>query len=84
MTERTEELATALAAKTEFLLESDELTTGQAESVEQILTSGRHLLTLIDRNLAVSISDPGALEFLETSALAERPAAVTPAWFTRS
>ncbi len=102
--ERTEELATALAVKTEFLsrashelrtplnhvlgfgqlLESDNLTTDQAESVEQILTSGRHLLTLIDRILAVSISDPDALEFLKTSDTAQRPAAFSPPCFTRS
>jgi CheY-like chemotaxis protein len=49
------------------LLEMDELTHKQEESVQQILTSGRHLLQLIDRILAVSKSDSGDLSFLETS-----------------
>jgi DNA-binding response OmpR family regulator len=48
------------------LLESDPLTGPQAESVEQILDSGRHLLSLIDRILAVSASRPEDLQFLET------------------
>ena len=49
------------------LLEMDELTREQEESVQQILTSGRHLLTLIDRILKVSKSDSEDLSFLETS-----------------
>jgi len=85
--ERTAELESALAAKSEFLsrashelrtpmnhvlgfaqlLEQDSLTTDQAESVGHILTSGGHLLTLIDRILAVSESNSGDLSFLETS-----------------
>ncbi len=48
------------------LLELDALTSDQEESVAQILTSGRHLLTLIDRILAVSKSTPEELGFLET------------------
>ena len=48
------------------LLEMDKLTREQEESVQQILTSGRHLLTLIDRILKVSRSEPNDLSFLET------------------
>ena len=50
------------------LLEMDPLDPEQQGSVAQILTSGRHLLTLIDRILAVSESRPDDLSFLETSA----------------
>lgn len=49
------------------LLELDELTGDQRDSVGHILTSGRSLLQLIDRILGVSKSDPGDLSFLETS-----------------
>jgi signal transduction histidine kinase len=49
------------------LLEMDPLTEEQTESVGQILTSGRHLMTLIDRILEVSKSDSVDLSFLETS-----------------
>ena len=47
------------------LLEVDELSADQAESVRQILDSGAHLLNLIDRILAVSDSDSADLSFLE-------------------
>ena len=50
------------------LLEMDPLTEEQTESVGQILTSGRHLMTLIDRILQVSQSEPNDLSFLETPA----------------
>jgi len=50
------------------LLERDELSHQQGESVQQILTSGRHLLQLIDRILAVSKSQSDDLSFLETPA----------------
>lgn len=90
--ERTTELQSALAAKSEFLsrashelrtpmnhvlgfgqlLELDALTTEQAESVGQILTSGRHLLTLIDRILAVSQSEPDNLSFLDVGKIESR------------
>ena len=48
------------------LLELDELTTEQTDNVGHILRSGRHLLTLIDRILAVSKSNGDDLSFLET------------------
>ena len=50
------------------LLEMDELSHQQGETVQQILTSGRHLLQLIDRILAVSKSQSDDLSFLETPA----------------
>jgi CheY-like chemotaxis protein len=53
------------------LLEMDELTREQRESVQQILTSGLHLLQLIDRILAVSKSEPNDLSFLEPGKSAE-------------
>lgn len=85
--DRTAELTSALAAKSEFisrashelrtpmnhvlgfaqLLQMDALTDDQQQSVHQILTSGGHLLQLIDRILAVSTSAPDDLGFLETS-----------------
>lgn len=40
------------------LLETDSLTLERKENVQQILTSGAHLLTLIDRILQVSQSEP--------------------------
>ena len=49
------------------LLESDPLTAEQRESVNAILRSGGHLLTLIDRILEVSKSASPDLSFLETS-----------------
>lgn len=52
------------------LLEIDPLTGEQKQSVQQILTSGRQLMTLIDRILAISNSHPDELGFLETSATA--------------
>jgi DNA-binding response OmpR family regulator len=48
------------------LLEMGALTDAQAGSVQQILTSGHHLLRLIDRILAVSQFRPNDLSFLET------------------
>lgn len=56
------------------LLEMDKLTREQEESVQQILTSGRHLLTLIDRILEASKSDSEDLSFLETSETKSRSA----------
>lgn len=53
------------------LLEHDSLADAQRESVDHILTSGRHLLTLIDRLLAVSKS--ADLSFLETAHLENSP-----------
>jgi CheY-like chemotaxis protein len=50
------------------LLEFDAVEPEQRESVEQILTSGQHLLGLIDQILQVSESDSSDLAFLETSA----------------
>jgi DNA-binding response OmpR family regulator len=47
------------------ILEMDSLDEEQATSVQQILTSGAHLLTLIDRLLQVSKSEPDDLSFLE-------------------
>ncbi|MDQ6911334.1 MAG: response regulator [Verrucomicrobiota bacterium] len=95
VSERTEELQKALAAKREFLsrashelrtpmnhmlgfaqvLKRSALPGTQEASVRHILESGRHLLTLIDRILAVSKSDSDDLGFLETSASA--PVAAT-------
>lgn len=54
------------------LLESEHLTEPQAESVGQILTSGRRLLTLIDRLLTVSESSLEDLSFLEAGAEARK------------
>ena len=48
------------------LLEMDELNGEQEESVQQILESGRHLLQLIDRILAVAQTSSGDLSFLDT------------------
>jgi CheY-like chemotaxis protein len=59
------------------LLEMNGLTSEQNDSVRQILASGRNLLTLIDRILQVSQSEPNDLSFLETSKSAENPAPVT-------
>jgi DNA-binding response OmpR family regulator len=56
------------------LLQMDALTDSQAGSVQQILTSGQHLLQLIDRILAVSKSDSEDLSFLETSETESRSA----------
>ena len=50
------------------LLEMDPLEPEQMESVRQILTSGSHLMTLIDRILAISASSSDDLSFLEASA----------------
>jgi DNA-binding response OmpR family regulator len=46
------------------LLRMDELSPKQRAGAEQVLTSGRHLLRLIDRVLAVSKSRPNHLSFL--------------------
>jgi DNA-binding response OmpR family regulator len=50
------------------LLDLDPLNPEQQDSVGQILTSGARLLTLIDRILLVSQSEPNDLSFLETPA----------------
>ena len=63
------------------LLEMDALTDAQAGSVQQILTSGQHLLQLIDRILAVSKSDSEDLSFLETSETESRSGGNV--WFPR-
>jgi DNA-binding response OmpR family regulator len=47
------------------VLERHALTNAQAGSVQQILTSGQHLLQLIDRILAVSKFQPDDLNFLK-------------------
>ena len=82
--ERTEELSTALQAKSEFvsrsshelrapmhqilgfaqLLEVKPLEPEDKESVGAILTSGAHLMTLIDRTPQVSRAQPDDLGFL--------------------
>lgn len=49
------------------VLERNELTDAQTASVQQILTSGQHLLRLIDRILAVSKSQPDDLTCLDVS-----------------
>ena len=54
------------------LLEMDAVDPEEKDNVAQILTSGRHLLTLINRILAISESRLGDLGFLETSATAAR------------
>ena len=53
------------------LLEMDALTTDQAVSVKHILTSGHHLLQLIDRILEVAQTSSLDLSFLETSRSAD-------------
>jgi DNA-binding response OmpR family regulator len=53
------------------LLEMDSLNLEQENRVGQILTSGRHLLQLIDRILAISESRPDNWRFLDTSKSAE-------------
>jgi len=50
------------------LLEMDSLNSDQEDNVRQILTSGHHLLELIDRILAVSESRQDELSFLEGGA----------------
>jgi DNA-binding response OmpR family regulator len=47
------------------LLELGTLTADQTENVHHILTSGQHLLQLIDRILQVSQSEPNDLSFLD-------------------
>jgi len=47
------------------------LSAEQEANVQQIITSGRHLLTLIDRVLGVSKSSPDDLSFLATSKACE-------------
>ena len=47
------------------LLEMDALTADQQESVDHILKSGHHLLTLIDRILAIAKSGSDEVHFLE-------------------
>lgn len=48
------------------LLQKHALTNRQSASVDQILTSGHHLLSLIDRILAASHSAPEDLHFLDS------------------
>ena len=48
------------------LLKRDVLDDNQAENVEHIITSGHHLLQLIDRILAVSKSQPDDLNFFDS------------------
>jgi CheY-like chemotaxis protein len=50
------------------VLELDALNSEQQDSLDQILTSGRHLLTLIDRILQVSRLEPNDLSFFGTPA----------------
>ena len=52
------------------LLEMDELNADQRESVEHILASGHHLLTLIDHILAPAKSSPDELNFDDKAATA--------------
>lgn len=54
------------------LLDLDPLNPEQKNSVDQILTSGTHLLTLIDRILQVSQADVDDLSFLDTPATQTR------------
>ena len=54
------------------LLEMDSLNPEQENNVGQILTSGRHLLRLIDRILAISESRPDDWSFLEGNKTAAR------------
>jgi DNA-binding response OmpR family regulator len=61
------------------VLEMHALTGPQAASVRQILTSGAHLLQLIDRILAFSKSKPNDLGFLGTSIIAQRISTVSRA-----
>jgi signal transduction histidine kinase len=49
-------------------LDPDQLTAEQKESVSQILQSGRHLLTLINRLLAAAKDQAADLSFLNTTA----------------
>ena len=58
------------------VLKRQALTGAQTASVQQILTSGCHLLQLIDRILAVSKSQPDDLSFLETQPLNPASAAL--------
>jgi DNA-binding response OmpR family regulator len=61
------------------LLHLDALGVAQAESVEEILRSGEHLLLLIDRILEVSQSRCDDLSFLETAATERRtPSSLPP------
>lgn len=60
------------------ILEMDALTEDQNSSVHEILTSGEHLLGLIDRILAASKSEPDDLSFLHSEEAGERLPAFTP------
>lgn len=64
------------------VLEMHALTGAQTASVQQILTSGQHLLQLIDRILAVSKSQPDDLGFLDTGNSADNPRSREPAVFS--
>lgn len=63
------------------VLERHVLTGAQTASVRQILTSGGHLLQLIDRILAVSKFHHDRLSFLETGESAENPSSKAPVVF---
>ena len=58
------------------VLERHALTCAQTASVQQILTSGSHLLQLIDRILLVSKSQPNDLSFLDAQPLNPAEAAL--------
>ena len=60
------------------LLELDELTADQEESVQHVLTSGGHLLRLIDRILAVSESSSTDLNFLAANNVEKNAGSTTP------
>ena len=66
------------------LLEKHALTQRQSASVEQILTSGQHLLTLIDRLLAVSQTPDTDLSFLEAGTTAANRTPLLPELSTMS
>jgi DNA-binding response OmpR family regulator len=61
------------------LLEMDPLTGEQHESVQHILTSGQHLLQLIDRLLAVSKSHSNESNFFNATETAQKARLKTPA-----
>jgi DNA-binding response OmpR family regulator len=60
------------------VLERHALTNAQAGSVQQILTSGQHLLQLIDRILLVSKAKTGDLSFFDLAVTARASACLPP------
>jgi CheY-like chemotaxis protein len=60
------------------LLEMDPMTADQTSSVREILTSGGHLMALIDRILAASKSEPDDLSFLDSADSEEDLPAFSP------